>query len=259
MNNIPELFKYEKPNVPDNCKFTISPSQIEKFFTLPKIWYNENYLGNESEFKGNTSSVLGTICHYIYKCVTNNINITREDINNQLIEYLNIKPNPDVDINLVMSLYPLITKEVVNKYVIPHNNSNLIKCEQPITAKVLDDIYIAGTYDRLEGTVLCDYKNVSTKPNETVIPFGYKIQLLSYAYALRQHGYEVDRIRIIYGVRPTKTIPAKCIVVTETIDYVAEKLINDTLKLIAESILTIREKPELAYLIFKSMDLKQGE
>lgn len=257
IDKIPEIFQYTKPIVPEDCICTISPSQIEKFFTLPKIWYNENYLGNEPEFKGNTSSIVGTIAHYIYKCVTENISVTREDINKQLLEYLKINSNPDIDVTQVMSIYPLVTKEVVNNYVIPHNNLGCrIKCEQPIVAKVLDGIYIAGTYDRLEGTILCDYKNVSTKPNELVIPFGYKIQLLTYAYALKQQGYEIDRIRIIYGIKPTKTLPARCIVVTEEIDYVSEKLVKDTLELIAESILIVREKPELTHLIFKSMDLK---
>lgn len=257
--DVPEIFQYTRPEVPEDCICTISPSQIEKFFTFPKIWYSECYLGNKPEFKGNTSSVIGIISHYIYKCVTENIPITREDINQQLLDYLNIEPNPDVDATQVMSLYPLITKEVVNNYVIPHNNLGcVIKCEQPITAKVVDGAYIAGTYDRLEGTVLCDYKNVSVKPNETCIPFGYKMQLLAYAYALRQHGYEVDRIRLIYGIRPTKTLPARCIVVTEEIDYKADKLVKDTLELIAESVLIVREKPELTHLIFKSMDLKQG-
>ena len=42
------------------------------------------------------------------------------------------------------------------------------------------------------------------------------------------------------------------------IDYTANKLVNDTLKLIAESVLLVRERPELTHLIFKSMDLKQG-
>ena len=106
------------------------------------------------------------------------------------------------------------------------------------------------------GTVV-DYKNVGKLPNQDVIPFNYKIQLLAYAYIYRKKGFEVNNIRLVYGVKPTKTIPARCIVVTETIDYVAEKLISDTLKLIGESVLAVLENPSLTYLIFKSMDLKQ--
>ena len=162
---------------------------------------------------------------------------------------------------IIMILIP-ISIYAYSKNIIPGGESIGIKIEPNGLIVVgfykVDGVYIAGTYDRLEGTVLCDYKNVSIKPNETYIPFGYKMQLLAYAYALRQHGYEVDRIRLIYGIRPTKTLPARCIVVTEEIDYKADKLVKDTLELIAESVLIVREKPELTHLIFKSMDLKQG-
>ena len=106
--------------------------------------------------------------------------------------------------------------------------------------------------------IVVDYKNVVTKPADNApIPFDYKIQLLAYAYILRQLGYEINRIRIVYGIRPTKTLPARCVVVTESIDFIADKLINDTLRLIAESVLAVKENPKLAYLIFKSMDFKE--
>ena len=81
--------------------------------------------------------------------------------------------------------------------------------------------------------------------------------MLAYAYALRKQGYEINRIRVVYGVKPTKTIGARCITVTENIDYLAEKLITDTLKLIGESVHAVKDNPNLAYLIFKSMDLKE--
>ena len=62
-----------------------------------------------------------------------------------LIKYLEIDPNPDVNISEVMSTYPLVVNEVVNSYVIPHNSMGVpIKCEQPIVAKVMDGIYIRG-------------------------------------------------------------------------------------------------------------------
>ena len=164
----------------------------------------------------------------------------------------------ELDIDQIKIDYPLVSTEVVNSYIIPSDKKGcLIKVEQPIVAKVTSGIYVGGTYDRLEGDCIVDYKNVSTKPNDTTIPFNYKIQLLAYAYALRQKGHEVNRIRLVYGIKPTKTIPARCIVVTESIDYVAEKLISDTLHLIAESVLKVKEDPSLMYLIFKSLDLKQ--
>lgn len=260
MSEVPEMFQYVRPEIPDDCIFAISPSMIGKFFDYPRVWYEENYLGGEVEFKGNTATVTGTICHWIYEQITkkNTENVNRDYINEQLDKYLEVCPNPDVDANQVKVDYPLVSKVVVNSYLLEANDKNsLIKSEERIAAKVMDGIYVAGTCDRLEGDCIVDFKTVATKPNESVIPFNYKIQLLSYAYAFRSKGYEINRIRIVYGVKPTKTIPARCIVVTENIDFMAEKLMTDTLKLIGESVLAVRDNPNLAYLIFKSMDLKE--
>lgn len=257
---IPELFQYTRPVLPDDCIQLISPSQIDKFFQYPKTWYEENMKDKHSSFQGTTATVTGTICHYIYEQETLGKHPTRDWINEQLDLYLKVKPNPDVDANKVKTDYPLVASVVMNDYVIPHNKQGgLIECEKQVVAKVMDGIYVAGTCDRIEGDCIVDYKTVTTKPNENVIPFGYKIQMLTYAFAMRQLGYEINRIRLVYGVKPTKTIPARCIVVTESIDYIADKLVNDTLRLIGDSILTVKEHPELAYLIFKSMDLKENK
>lgn len=258
MEKLPPIFRYTRPELPDDCIHNISPSQINNFFALPRVWYEDNMTDGEKAFQGNTATVTGTIAHHIYKSVTLGESITREEINKQLMEYVQLKPELDIDANQVMIDYPLVTGEVVNNYILPNDKKGgVLKVEEQIVAKVMPGIYVGGTYDRLEGDCIVDYKNVGTKPNENVIPFCYKIQLLAYAFALKQAGHEVNRIRLVYGVKPTKTIPARCIVVTETIDYVAEKQISDALKLIGESVLTVLENPSLTHLIFKSMDLKQ--
>ena len=252
------IFTYEKPIFPEDCIFNIAPSQISKFFEYPAIWYRENLLGEEPTFQGNTSTVTGTICHYIYNCVTKKEEITREEINRQLAIYSQIVQNPDLDINQVMTDYPLVSAEVVNNYIIPNDSRNgLIKTEEKIIAKVKNGIYVGGSCDRLEGDTIIDYKNVGKLPNQDVIPFNYKIQLLAYAYIYRSLGYEVNNIKLVYGIKPTKTIGARCIVVGEPIDFTSNKLISDTLQLIADSVLAVKENPRLAYLIFKSYDFKE--
>ena len=260
MSNIPEMFQYTRPELPNDCILAISPSGISKFFDYPKVWYEQTILGKESEFKGSTATVTGTICHWIYEQLTkgNSEIVNRDYINAQLDEYMKVAPNPDVDVNQVKVDYPLVSSAVVNSYLLSANQKPvLLRSEEPVVGKVMNGIYVAGTCDRIEGDCIVDFKTVSTKPNESVIPFGYKIQLLSYAYTFRQKGYEINRIRLVYGVKPTQKIPARCIVVTEAIDFIAEKLVSDTLKLIGESVLAVRENPNLAYLIFKSMDLKE--
>ena len=252
------IFDYEKPVFPDDCIFNISPSQIDKFFSYPSVWYRENLLGQEQSFQGNTASVTGTIAHYIYKCVTQKIPVTREDINAQLMRYAQIVQNPDLDVNQVMIDYPLVTAEVVNNYIIPQDAKGMqVRCEDLIIAEVLKGVYVGGSCDRLEGDTVVDYKNVGKLPNQDVIPFNYKIQLLAYAYIYRKKGFEVNNIKLVYGIKPTKTIPARCVCVNEPIDYIADKLIGDTLQLIAESVLMVKENPRLAYLIFKNLDFKE--
>lgn len=259
-SDLPEIFQYTRPVLPDDCTHIISPSMLGKFFDFPKVWYEEAILGKTPAFKGSTATVIGTICHYIYEQNTLGNKVTREEINEQLDKYLELCPNEDINPTQVKIDYPLVASAVMNDYVIPHNQTNgVLECEKQVIAKVTNGIYIAGTCDRIEGDCLVDYKTISTKPNEQAIPFGYKIQLLAYAYALKQQHYEINRIRIVYGVKPTKTLPARCVVVTEEIDYMAEKLMRDTLTLVADSILAVKEHPELAYLIFKSMDLKIGD
>lgn len=255
---VPEIFQYHKPKYPEDCIFAISPSKVSQFFEYPRIWYEEQFLGKPQEFKGNTASVLGIIAHYIYECVTLGKGVNREEINDQLISYWNIDKNPDIDINYILSTYPLVVNCVVNEYVLPNDKKyKNVEVEKVVTAEVMPGIYVGGTIDRIEGDMVTDYKNVGVKPNESIIPFMYRIQLLSYVYALRSKGYEINRMRLVYGVRPTKTIPARCIVVTESIGFEDEKLMNNTLKLIGESVMRVKEDPSLAYLIFKSYDLKE--
>lgn len=105
------------------------------------------------------------------------------------------------------------------------------------------------------GTIV-DYKTSSTKPSD-IMPFGYKIQLLSYAWALRQSGTKINRIRLVYVTRPTKTLPERLFVINHMITDSDWKLVEDTLHLIAESVQAIKDYPHLKHLIFKSMSIKE--
>ena len=257
MNQIPEIFQYEHPVLPDNCKHIISPSLIYKFFAYPKLWYEEVMKG-EKGFEGSTASITGTICHYIYEQVAKGENVVREEINRQLEEYLQVAQLPDVDMQKILKDYPDVVNCVVNAYILPHTTGyGKVEVEKQVYTEIDEGIYVAGTCDRIEGDCVVDYKTVSTKPNEQEIPFNYKIQLLAYVYVLRKLGYEINRIRIVYGVKPTKTLGARCVVVTENITFPDEQMINDTLRLINDSIKLSVERPDLNYIIFKSYALKE--
>jgi hypothetical protein len=105
--------------------------------------------------------------------------------------------------------------------------------------------------------MVVDYKNVGQKPGDA-IPWNYYIQLMAYAYMYKkQHNIPIDRIRLVYTVRPTKTLPVRVFVVTQQIGERDYQAIEDVLTLIADTVLLSMKDPSLNYLLFKSMQLKE--
>lgn len=248
-------FSYTHIKIPD-CSFKISPSGISKFFDMPSIWYKEHILG-EAGFEGSTASVLGTVIHAIAEAYAKG-----EDTSRELVDaYLDtINKNrkvtlPLIDTDEIKSLYPDMSMTLVNEYV---RKNPPTEVEQPIYTKVLDDIYVGGTCDNLTGDTVVDYKNVSKKPNTETIPFGYLIQLLAYARCYKDNGTPINRVRIVYTVRPTKTLPVRVFTVTHTITPDDWELIDNSLLLIAETVQAVRENPLITHLLFKSYKLKEA-
>lgn len=246
----PTIFDHVKVPLPGDCTFKISPSAISKFFEYPVIWYKEQVL-QEVQFKGNTASVLGSIIHGIAECYATDKPVSREMIEPYLTKH---KFNTDVNINEIRDLYPDMSAALINEYI-RHNKPTEV--EQSLCCQIKDGIYLAGTFDNLTGTTIVDYKNVTMKPNTDKIPWNYYIQLMAYAWMLRQTGKTVDRIRLVYTVRPTKTLPIRVFVVTQVITETDYQSITDVLTLISETVLLIKSNPELTHLLFKSMALKQ--
>lgn len=240
-------FEYIEPDLPEDYTFRISPSQISKFFDLPRIWYEDNFLGTES-FKGNTASYLGTIIHAIAEAVAEN-----RPTNSYIIEeYIDSIDNEDVDKTEIREHYKEMSHALINEYVLKNRPD---ETEYQTSALVLSGIYVAGTVDARLGYMIIDYKNVSKKPNIDSIPFAYKIQLMAYAFADRARGIFTDRIRIVYTVRRTKTLPVRVFSVTHQITEDDWKMIEDTLMLIALTVQKQRSNPELIPLLYKSMSL----
>ena len=246
-----DIFKHTEVAIPSDGVFKISPSKVASFFDYPSVWYREQVLGEEI-FKGNTATVLGTACHYIFEKVSKGEDICR-DVMDAMIDRAAFPE--DVDKEVVKASYPEIATVVVNDYLLDNIPSHV---EKEVSAHIANGVYVAGTQDAvdMQRRILVDYKIVGSKPNTDSIPFKYKIQLLCYAYANHVNGVYIDRIRIVYGVKPTKTLPARVFVVTEQVSQDDIKLVSDTLHLIADTVIKAKEQPELVYLLFKSMSLK---
>ncbi len=248
-------FEYNDVKIPDDGIFKISPSQINKFFEYPSIWYKEQIL-KEKQFTASTATVLGTIIHAFAEAFVKKEPSSREEAEEYITKIANSQPITEVGINAqeITSLYPDMAMALINEYV-RHNMPTDVEYET--CALVKDGVYVAGSVDNRTNDIIVDYKNVSKKPSDT-IPFNYKIQLLAYAYADRSRGIFTDRIRLVYTVRPTKTLPIRVFEVTQMITDADWKLIEDTLELIADTVLLVKKQPELAYMLFKSMSLKEN-
>ena len=241
-------FSYTDLVLPEDGVFKISPSQIDNFFSSPVVWYKEQVL-KEKVFTGSTATHLGTIIHAVAEAYGKQEATSRDEIE----EYLLTARDPNIDKDVIRDLYPDMAEMLVNEYI----SSNMpTEVEYQTLAHVQDGVYVGGTVDNRTGTTIVDYKNVSTKPKTDSIPFAYKIQMLAYAYADRARGINTDRIRLVYTVRPTKTLPIRVFEVNHMIQDHDWLLIENTLSLIAESITATRNNPELTHLIFKSMSLK---
>lgn len=243
-------FNYTDLKTP-NGEFRISPSRIESFFTYPVNWYKENFLG-ETGFTGNTASTLGTIIHAIAEAVAKNESVEHDEIST----YLDTITDPLIDKDDIKANYPEMARALVNEYLLQNIPTEV---EQQVMTHVTEDleIYVGGTYDARNGTTLVDYKTTAIKPNTEKMPFGYKIQLLAYWYALRANGVLIDRLRLVYVVKPTKTLPARVFVVNHMITEEDKKLIVDTLELMAETIQLHKKHPKYIHLLYKSMNLKE--
>lgn len=250
------IFTHTQAPVPDDCIFKISPSQISSFFEYPSVWYKSEVL-NETQFHGNTSSVLGTCIHYVAEQyalgrITGNMP-TPDEINSTITTDLRALDNPDVDKSVVLDLYRDMSNTLIEEYL----SANVpTEVETSMYAKVADGIYTAGTIDAIHGSTIVDYKSASSKPNTNSLPWNYYIQLMAYAYMRRAAGHIVDRLRIVYVVRPTKTLPVRTFVVNHAIQPSDWQAIEDVFSIISESIHYVAEHPETVHLLFKSMSLK---
>lgn len=255
------IYEHKKIKVDGFC---ISPSSIGKFFEYPSTWFTDYLTDDEQSFIGNSSTVLGTTCHYIYEqygknreyFVANKEKIY-EELETELKTYVNsnLQLATLVDVPHILSTYPQIVKIVVNDYI---RLSPPDYVELSLLAQIpnYNGYYLGGTVDNITRDIIVDYKTVKTKPNTEVIPFHYKIQLLAYDYLLKERGMNMNYMRLVYGVAPTKTIGARMFMVEERITEEDRQMFQETLWLMCESIKRCETDPTLIPLIFKSKKLE---
>lgn len=260
---------YQSAAVPEDCKFKISPSGFSDFISAPHRWYRSQ-VSKVEVFEGNTSSVIGTIVHYIAETVAQNKTPQKDMIEEYIVKMSKL---PDVDGDVVRDNFPMMAEMLINEYVWP-NKSNYLSVETQHCAKIAEGVYAAGTLDVLEGVesdcMITDYKTYNSKTKPKTIPANYKYQLLVYAHMLMLNGYSPTRIRLVYVSRnidgglsektgkPLKSYPPEVTVLTELITQEDMDFIKSCLDLCVDTLAAGEAHPELLHVMWHDPRLKPG-
>ena len=244
----------------------ISPSMLYKFTDKKHEWYRNQVLGEET-FSGNTSTVLGTCVHRVAELasklgIDKALPYLQEEVPSYLSSFI---ANPEVDNAYVEAQYIPMSIALLNFFRVFGVPS---RSEEKVALHIRDNIYLAGTFDALQGSTLIDYKTTSKTSPDMDIPNYYKWQLLAYAYALKEQGIKVDNIRIVWITnnivgrisektgKPMKDYPTQVVPVTEIITEDDMRFIKDYITLIADTIKCGIDNPELVYMLFSDYRLK---
>lgn len=258
---------YSPTPVPGDAKFKISPSAFAKFIQTPHNWYRDEVL-KENPFSYNTASVIGTCVHYCAEKVAKQEHVDIEAIE----EYINsLESTDEYDPRVVRESYIEMAEVLVNDYV--NQQNDILEVETSHVLELDRGYWVGGTVDLLQGTkaecMISDYKTYNSKTKPRSIPQNYKYQLLVYAYVLKQLGYGVTRIRLVYVNRhiegeisektgkQMKSYPPEVTVLTESIGEEDMLFIESLLYLSIDSLKAAEKHPELLHVIFHDPRLKQ--
>lgn len=246
----------------DGKSFRISPSMVYQFTSKKWLWYQEQVLGN-SQFEGNTSTILGTIIHRIAEEFTKTKKVNKQ----ALYDYIDtFKDRDDVDIEYIKEQFMIMGQELIN-YLTTFGVPD--KSEKEVSFNIMENVFIAGTIDAIENDTIIDYKTTSNLTPPTKIPDSYKYQLLTYAWICKKLGMNIEKIKIVWITHnqvgrvsektgnPLKDYPATIATTAEVVDEDDLRFIDDYLHLVAETYLKTKENPELAYLLFADYRLKE--
>lgn len=269
--------------------FTISPSSLGKFFDEPHTWYREYVLGERS-FDQTTSTCLGTIVHfcgedfilsgkvdrteiyrYLYSVVCPSNSPEFPSLEPEMLSVLEQFSHATIDVQHILNQFRPMGNALLD-YIRKLPKHAPLVSEQMVAAEVLPGFYVAGSCDLRQGSNLYDFKTTSALSAPSSISYGYRLQLLAYAYALIKSGTPVSTASIIWITtnqvnrispdtgKPMKDYPATCSVSKSiTIDEQSLEFIESILKLVAETVQFVLANPDKAYIVFRDYRLKQSE
>lgn len=242
--------------------FRISASQLSKFFDSTSAWYREHLLG-ESGFEGSTASHLGNCIHaaaamHFHKLPTDHSAIK---------EYIRSISTPDVDKSLIYEQYPPMVDALTAQFL---STTRITESETFLWQDILPGIGVGGSADAYDSHlgIIYDFKSTSSKTPPTSFSRAYWFQLMTYAWLYTKLGKPANYIELVYVTRhetgrisettgkPLKDYPSTVHRIREVVTPDNLALIESCIHLIAESVQTWQQRPELRYLLAQDYRLK---
>jgi hypothetical protein len=226
----------------------ISPSGAKNFLSKPYEW-RLNVLDNTPTFFGNEATVVGSLVHRYIELYRSN-ELTQDGRLPTIDRDTILATTSDYNVQQIHNDYPMMCEAVKEHYLDVYPTDVL--SEEYMELELTDrKILIAGTVDELDlnNGVLTDFKTCSKAPKDESFMLPYLYQLSVYnALLMKTRGVDVDRFRIVFIQRPTKTIGSRI--------YIAEcdaisNLGSDLLNNILETIDVIDSNPKMKDIIFR--------
>lgn len=243
-----------------NGKYIVSASTIDTFFKDTREFLN--IIDGNPTFKGNDSTVLGTLVHYIASQTVMNKQIDRTE----MYDYFCENSSYITDSDLLDKAFEI--SETLIPYI--KNNIHSYKyCEDRFNHKVSDNFMLCGTTDLVVGDELIDFKTTKDQKKIYTFPEHYISQLSTYIYLLKNNNIEINRFALIWITVPNtnrisektgkrlKEYPTQINKISMEVNNEILNNIEKKLKLISDSIELSISNPEYKHIIFKDYDLKE--
>ena len=270
-----DYFKYNDGEEITKGAFRISASQLSKFFDQTSKWYREHLLGEEG-FSGNTFTHLGNVVHAAIEMYSNSRKIDWTTIE----AYINSIVDPEVDKQYIRDQMHYMVDTALS--FVDQNMPT--ETEKFVFHEVLPGIGVGGSIDALrgftettkdgniiypQGVTIMDWKTTSAKTPPTTFSRNYWFQQMTYAWVLKQQGIDVEYIKLVFITtnetgrvsektgKPLKDYPSQVSVVTEMVTPEGLDIIEGAINVIADSVKTFQENPELRYLLAQDYRLKK--
>jgi hypothetical protein len=252
---------YEGKDVIPEGSEKISPSRLSRFFDDTSNWYRETLLGEDPVFQGSTASHLGTVVHGMGEMYVK----TGEMDHSLAEEYIDSIGDPEVNKDYIRMQYPVMAQALVTQFLSQVTG----EAEPFLFYEVIPGVGVGGSIDLLRPTEIVDYKTTGALSAPNKIPRAYWFQQMAYVWLARKRGMDIKSFRIVYITtnitgrvsestgKALKDYPTTVTSLVHEVTSSDLEIIDSVTKLVAHSVKSFKEKPELQFLLAQDFRLKK--